>query len=410
MRRFLLWVVMVIVMVAVLLGGTAGVLYTMVGEDDLPQGHVSFGEVTLEPNGWEWQVPVLGGVVEKTYQSPTNLTVQKLGTFTDTLPELVLPAWVTRAQITVKQPDGTTWQGTETDWPNFTYTANGAYELTVVATAASTQKPAKPQGFYAYRAGYTVQFNPKVRLSSDRVAQGGIVAVELSGILDGEPALESDLGTVWFRKTTAGYMGYLPVTYNAESGVHTMVLTCGSLEQEIELTVLQGSFPTVAEEPEESFAGAEAFRNAIWPLYTVGSSEKLWNGRFVDPCSSGMSKVYGSIQMVDGTRNGQATGITYAAKPGDTILAPQAGTVMYAGVLQYSGGTVVIDHGCGVKSYLYGMDNVLVERGQTVEPGTEVGTYLGGHGLIYEMRIGNKSVDPQQAISGRSGLQYQEGT
>ena len=48
------------------------------------------------------------------------------------------------------------------------------------------------------------------------------MAVQLSGILDGEPSLETDLGTVWFRKTASGYMGYIPVTYNAEGGDHTL--------------------------------------------------------------------------------------------------------------------------------------------------------------------------------------------
>ena len=34
-----------------------------------------------------------------------------------------------------------------------------------------------------------------------------------------------------------------------------------------------------------------------------------------------------------------------------------------------TGGTVVIDHGCGVKSYLYGLETVGVVRGQSVSTG-----------------------------------------
>lgn len=99
MRKLLLWLVMVAVMIAAILGGTAAFLYSRTGTDALPQEAVTFGEQTLEPNGWSWVIPVLGDKVNKTYESPTNLTVQKLGTFTDTVPQLVLPDWVTAAEL-----------------------------------------------------------------------------------------------------------------------------------------------------------------------------------------------------------------------------------------------------------------------------------------------------------------------
>lgn len=138
--------------------------------------------------------------------------------------------------------------------------------------------PGDPVGWYAYRAGYTMAMNPKVTLSTERAPQGGIVAVQLSGILDGEPSLETDLGTVWFRKTASGYMGYIPVTYNAEGGDHTLHLTCGSLEKDITLTVTRTMYDTVTVPAEEDTGGGEEFRNAIWPLYTTAA-----------PPSSGMA-------------------------------------------------------------------------------------------------------------------------
>ena len=115
MRKLLLWLVMVAVMIAAILGGTAAFLYSRTGTDALPQEAVTFGEQTLEPNGWSWVIPVLGDKVNKTYESPTNLTVQKLGTFTDTVPQLVLPDWVTAAELQITAPDGTVWTGALAD-------------------------------------------------------------------------------------------------------------------------------------------------------------------------------------------------------------------------------------------------------------------------------------------------------
>lgn len=408
MRKLLLWLVMVVLMVALILGGTAAFLYSRTGEDSLPQEPVTFGELALEPNGWDWVVPVLGDSVNKTYQSPTNLTVQQLGTFTDTIPQLMLPEWVTGAEVTITAPDGTSWSGGVEDCNTYTYTQNGDYEIVVTAYHQENEPPADPQGWYAYRAGYTMQLTPTVTLSSERAAQGSIVAIMLSGILDGEPSLETDLGTVWFRKTTSGYMGYIPVTYNAESGDHVMTLTCGSLTQEITLSVSKTEYGNVDVPAEEDVGGAEEFRNAIWPLYTTGESEKLWSGAFQRPSAGEVTMSYGVVQMVDGQRSGQATGLTYGAASGETITAPQSGKVVFAGTLTLTGGTVVIDHGCGVKSYLYGLQTVTATQGQTVSTGDAVGTAGEEHDLIYELRIGNKSVDPDKAIMGSSGLQYRE--
>ena len=93
---------------------------------------------------------------------------------------------------------------------------------------------------------------------------------------------------------------------------------------------------------------------------------------------------------------------------GETVTAPQAGNVVFAGTLTLTGGTVVIDHGCGVTSYLYGLETVGVERGQSVSAGDPLGTAGTAHNLIYELRIGSKSTDPQTALDGNSGLQFRE--
>src|SRR5699024_1575169 len=161
-------------------------------------------------------------------------------------------------------------------------------------------------------------------------------------------------------------------------------------------------------EPEIAGAGEE-YRNAIWPLYTSSESGKLWQGAFAAPSNSAVTVPYGARLMADGSSAGRSTGLTYGnAEVGSQVSATQNGTVVYAGTLALSGGTVVIDHGCGVKSYLFGMGEVLVQKGQSVTKGDQVGTATDAHDLIFELRIGSKSVDPAPAIKGASGLQFQE--
>lgn len=102
---------------------------------------------------------------------------------------------------------------------------NGSYELTLTAYR-NTADPGDATGWYRYCASYTMNIQPKAVLSSERVSQGGVAALVITGILDGsEPTVETDLGDVWFRPVTGGYMGYIPVTYNAEGGPHTLTVT-----------------------------------------------------------------------------------------------------------------------------------------------------------------------------------------
>ena len=89
MKKLLLWLVMVVVMLAVLLGGAGYAMYAMTGDDKLPTQHPTLGDTELEPIGYDWSVPVLGNVLNRTFEQPSTLTVQKLGEMTEAAPELV---------------------------------------------------------------------------------------------------------------------------------------------------------------------------------------------------------------------------------------------------------------------------------------------------------------------------------
>ena len=146
MKRLLLWLLMVVVFVALLLGGTVGAFYYMTGPDDMPEESTTFGGVTLENAGYDWRVPIFGGVIYKSFYSPATLSQQKLGDFGDTRPELVLPSWVSQADLTLTGPDGTTaFQGSAQDYADFVYTANGEYTLQLTLRQLSEEKPAKPK-------------------------------------------------------------------------------------------------------------------------------------------------------------------------------------------------------------------------------------------------------------------------
>ena len=70
MKRFLLWIISVALGVVVLLAAVMGVSYAFTTEGGCPDGAAQCGGQALEPNGSCWQVPLLGGQLERCLPAP----------------------------------------------------------------------------------------------------------------------------------------------------------------------------------------------------------------------------------------------------------------------------------------------------------------------------------------------------
>ena len=87
-------------------------------------------------------------------------------------------------------------------------------------------------------------------------------------------------------------------------------------------------------------------------------------------------------------------------------LALLGGVVVLAAELALTGNTVVIDHGCGMRSYLYGLQTLSVSAGQSVEKGQAVGVL--GEELTMDFKLGSKSVNPWMLFQTSGGLFWKE--
>lgn len=432
MKRFLLWVVGVILGVAVLLGAVMTVSYSFTGEGSRPAADTQFGGQALEVNGSCWQVPLLGGVFDKVFTSPETLTVQKLGVLYDAHPALALPDWASYTTLTIETDIGSiVFAGSVSQYEDFLFPANGDYKakLTVwrlpqdylatqfeggttgaIRKNLGVEHPAKPTGWYSYSFRFTLQASAEVALSTERLEQGGVAALSITG-LTGEtaPAVETDLGSVQCVRLGSGWRAYIPAAYNASAGGHTVNVTVNGETFARTLTVLPKDFGTVDVEPEPASteaANAE-FRNNIWPLYEQPVGEKLWAGAFLCPAENYMTLVdFGQVKVSGGQQGSRSNSTRLYTIPGEPCRAPANGVVVFAGDLALTGSTVVIDHGCGVRSYLYGLQELSVTRGQTVERGQAVGVL--GEELTMDFKLGSKSVNPWPLFQTSGGLFWQE--
>lgn len=155
-------------------------------------------------NGSCWQVPLVGGVLDRVFAEPDTLTVQKLGTLYDAHPALALPDWATYTTLTIETDVGSlVFAGSAGQYEDFLFPANGSYKATMTVwrlpnDLLSTQfdggtngaihknwgqeHPARPTGWYRFSFRFTLQASANVELSAERVEQGGIVGVAITGM------------------------------------------------------------------------------------------------------------------------------------------------------------------------------------------------------------------------------------
>lgn len=432
MKRFLLWLVGVAVGVVVMLAAVMGVSYAFKTEGSMPASETHFGETGLEVNGYCWQVPLLGGQLDKVFTKADTLNVQKIGVIYDAHPALSFPDWVGYTSLVIQDDAGNVvFNGTATDYESFLYPSNGGYkaQLTIWRVPAGgtitqfeggkngelrrnlgLEHPAKPTGWYSFSFRFTLQASADIELSAERVEQGGVIGVAISGMTgDTAPTIETDLGNVQCVRSTSGWRAYIPAAYNASAGGHEVIITVNGEPQSRTITVIPKDFGTVDTDPEANVSDAAntEFRNAVWPLYEQPAREKLWSGGFVSPAENSMTLVgFGQVKVVNGKQGNKSNSTKLYTIPGEPVRAPANGVVVLARNLALTGNTVVIDHGCGLRSYLYGIQTLSVSEGQTVERGQAVGVL--GEELTMDFKLGSKSINPTLLFQSSGGLFWKE--
>lgn len=115
---------------------------------------------------------------------------------------------------------------------------------------------------------------------------------------------------------------------------------------------------------------------------------------------------FGQTKVTGGKQGSKSNSTKLYTIPGDPCRAPANGVVVLARNLALTGNTVVIDHGCGLRSYLYGLDALSVSEGQSVERGQAVGAL--GEDLTMDFKLGSKSVNPWLLFQTSGGLFWKE--
>ena len=133
---------------------------------------------------------------------------------------------------------------------------------------------------------------------------------------------------------------------------------------------------------------------------TKHSKECPENLNFITPTEGRITGVYGSQRVLNGQPKRPHFGIDYAAPQGTKIISPADGkVVLTADDMFYTGGTIGVDHGCGLVSIFSHLHTVDIAEGAIVKQGDIIGTVgttgrsTGPH-LDWRVNLGKTRLDP----------------
>jgi murein DD-endopeptidase MepM/ murein hydrolase activator NlpD len=280
---------------------------------------------------------------------------------------------------------------------------------------------------------------PRVTFSGSEFLQGDILTVHVEmNSAKGTPEIETDLGKPVFIEDPDGggvaadtadtgaqsavYTAYVPVGFAQTPGDYTVSVTADGRDYTGTVTVSARSYGeqhmTMSSATASATIGAdnanEDYAQKVTPTYYTAEPQRYWEGTFIQPVTGPVTTQFGLYRYTtytDGTSRKvvRHTGVDIGAAKGTPVPATNAGKVIYAGDVIITGGTIVIDHGGGLKSYYFHLSSVDCAAGDIVKKGDIIGKvgatgYATGAHLHFELKIGEYSLSPWALWDGTSDL------
>jgi len=261
---------------------------------------------------------------------------------------------------------------------------------------------------------------PTMRLTPERVKQGGVTALRIDGHLAADRlrlragTREIRLGSagedapriVWIGVDLEQTPGPLEVILEGvtssgrpvRTGARLLILDAGYPVQR--LTVPR-SFTQLDAATLERVAREKVALDRLWETATVG---RRWRTPFRSPLEeAARGSGFGLRRIINGEPRASHTGVDFSVPAGTPVLAANAGQVVLAEEHFFAGKSLVLDHGEGLYTMYFHLQDSLVGVGQRVAQGEPIGR-VGSSGratgphLHWGARLCGARIDPEELL------------
>ncbi len=281
----------------------------------------------------------------------------------------------------------------------------------ILYTPAEEETASNANGLPAAFSSATVSSLPLIQGSTAVIRVHTAEEVSLSGALTSDREYELK----FFPDGEGGFVALQGVHAMAEPGAYPLRLEAtysdGSVEsyEQMVLIASGGYSNEIIPVPLETLAPTtrEKEDGELLLIVSQASSEKLWDGIFVDSTSLGCCNSYYGTRReyrdVSGSTDynyyGFHSGIDFFGGTGVPISTAANGVVVFAGETIVRGNATIIDHGWGIFSGYYHQSESYVQTGDQVESGQVIGLVgasgrvTGAH-LHWEVWVNGVQVNP----------------
>ncbi|MEG0853280.1 MAG: M23 family metallopeptidase [Angelakisella sp.] len=260
--------------------------------------------------------------------------------------------------------------------------------------------------------------NPELQLSSNTVKAGNFLVLTCKNPPPLEElAIKNSLsGSSHFFMNGDEAVALVGISRNAALGQQQLTVTGLATDAVLPYTVVDAGFESesfqMAESVQNSTVNSSAARDEynritgnVMAVDTAEPNFPNLDGFVmpVNPPTFKISSSYGFTRIVNGKVSGRHEGVDFPAPKGTPVVAAGDGKVLYAGLMQMTGNTVIIEHGAGLKSWYHHMDSLSCKTGDVLQAGDPVGKvgttgYSTGNHLHFGMSINDTYTNPWQFI------------
>ena len=257
-----------------------------------------------------------------------------------------------------------------------------------------------------------------IDVASRSLRPGELVVLTMS--IDGAPSsvrvnvFKKDI--LAFKSADGKWRALVGIDLDQRPGRYT-----AAVEADLGATVLRESrplvvsprkFPTRALRVDPDFVNpppAEMTRIAgdatfLRNVYASSAMTRLWSAPFVRPVPGEANSRFGTRSIFNGQPRSPHGGTDFLSPAGTPIKSPNAGRIVCARDLFFTGNTVIIDHGLGVFSMLAHLSRIDVKEGEMVADGQVIGLVgatgrVTGPHLHWALTVSGARVDPLSALA-----------
>jgi murein DD-endopeptidase MepM/ murein hydrolase activator NlpD len=253
--------------------------------------------------------------------------------------------------------------------------------------------------------------SPEVYLSSSNIPQGDLALIRVKGADRETPLMtwmKKKISLVPNQKKTDWY-GFVSADLKANPGKYHILIKMhpSGRKKDIEIRITEKKYGVrrltlpkkMVDLDAQTLKRVRKEAGKMKTLWVAPFAEPLWEGPFVRPVPGEVIGPFGRNSIINEQPRSPHSGVDLRAKRGTPIKTMNNGMVVLVGDHFFTGLTVVIDHGGGIQSMYFHLDEILVEVNRRVTKGEDIGLVgstgraTGPH-LHLGVRVNGARVDP----------------